>query len=171
MKNFILFMAMICLLFLILGCGKDAPTELELKEDPDAAPNFTLTGIDNKNYTLRDYKGEVVVLNFFATWCVPCRSEIPELEAKVWQVYRDRGVVILGIDLRESSEKAKRLVSDMGITYPVIIDSTGEVGQLYEVHIIPYTFILDEAQHVQHTSLGYSPRSFDEMIKKIESLL
>lgn len=106
--------------------------------------DFTLETLDGQTVSLADYKGKVVVLNFFATWCPPCKAEMPHLQAFHEQAPND--VVLLGVNLTKRDdglEVLEQFLHDYEVTYPVLLDKQDEVGDLYEVLSIPTTYILD----------------------------
>lgn len=111
----------------------------------DTAPDFTLTTSDGKTVKLSDYRGKKVILNFWATWCPPCRAEIPDM-VKFYEANKDKGIVILGVNLTNSERtpgSVPQFITDYKISYPVLMDETGEVGDRYRVSAIPTTYILD----------------------------
>ena len=105
------------------------------------APDFTLLTPDGEALSLSDLRGQPVVLNFWATWCPPCRQEIPALE----RVYRDLEgeVVVLGIDVQESRATVASFVEAYGMTYPVVLDAEAEVARTYRVRAFPTTYFVD----------------------------
>jgi cytochrome c biogenesis protein CcmG/thiol:disulfide interchange protein DsbE len=108
-----------------------------------AAPQFALSRLDAPGkLKLASLRGKVVVLNFWASWCVPCKSEAPRLEA-AWQRYRGRGVVVLGVDGQDFSGDAKRFIRKHGITYPNVHDGPGDIGTKYGVTGFPETYFVD----------------------------
>jgi len=107
------------------------------------APQFALSRLDAPGkLALASLRGKVVVLNFWASWCAPCKSEAPRLEA-AWQRYRSRGVVVLGIDAQDFTGDAKRFVSKHGVTYPNVHDGPGDVLPRYGVTGFPETYFVD----------------------------
>lgn len=111
----------------------------------DTAPDFTLKLSDGKTVKLSDYRGKKVLLNFWATWCPPCREEIPDM-VKFYEDHKDQGIVILGVNLinsEQSSGGVLQFLKDYNISYPVLMDEKGEVGDRYRVSAIPTTYILD----------------------------
>lgn len=119
------------------------------------APNFTLESLDGREISLADLKGKVVLLNFWATWCPPCVREIPRL-VRVADKYRDQGLVVLGVNTTFQDDQAKvtQFVREQGITYPILLDVTGEVGQKYTSRLMPTTYIIDQAGKIVHTKVG-----------------
>ncbi len=106
-----------------------------------AAP-FTLTGFDGTPVSLADLRGKVVVVNFWASWCVPaCYDEAPVLE-RLWRTYRERGVVVVGVDIQDKDEAGRKFVRDMGLTFPNAPDPTGKVSVDYGVYGVPETFFV-----------------------------
>jgi peroxiredoxin len=106
------------------------------------APDFTLIDLDGNAVRLVDYRGKVVFLNFWATWCPPCRIEMPAME-ELYQEYKDKDVVIIGVDLGESRSSVQSFVEENDYSWTFVIDSTGEVARDYMVTLIPSSFFVD----------------------------
>src|SRR5258707_15384714 len=106
------------------------------------APDFTLTGTDGKAYRLKDYQGKLVVLNFWATWCAPCRLETPLLQ-KTYARLQNAGLVIVGIDQAEDVAPVNSFVKEFSLTYPILLDSDLTTTQAYGVVGLPTSFFLD----------------------------
>jgi cytochrome c biogenesis protein CcmG, thiol:disulfide interchange protein DsbE len=119
------------------------------------APDFTLTTLDGKDVSLSDFKGKIVVINVWATWCPPCVREIPRL-VRLSEQYGDQGVVILGINTTWQDDEAKvaQFAREKGISYPVLLDPTNITGPLYRVQLMPSTFVLDHTGRISHTKVG-----------------
>ncbi|MCS7273542.1 MAG: redoxin domain-containing protein [Fimbriimonadales bacterium] len=129
--------------------------EASLKGKP--APEFTLKDLSGKEVRLSDYKGKVVVLNIFAHWCGPCHREAPELEKDVWQAYRNREVVVLGVAIWAQSEPAKRaaeFAKQHKLTFPVLVDADNTVAGLYKVQGVPTTYIIDKQGTIHEVVIG-----------------
>lgn len=134
-----------------------------------SAPDFTLPDIDGKNVSLTDFSGKVIILDFWATWCSPCRSEIPHF-VELYNTYKDKGLVIIGIDVdsREDSSVLKPFAAKYGITYPLLL-GTEQVENLYGgIQSIPTTFIIDRNGDTTQKFVGAKGKSvFEEEILKL----
>lgn len=129
------------------------------------APNFTLIGLDGKMHSLSDYRGHVVLVNFWATWCIPCRAEIPELEVS-YRKHQAQGVVFLGVDWKEGSDQVAPFVDERQVTYPVLLDRDGRVYTAYQVAALPETFVIDKQGRVAVHRIGLATRDkFEEELK------
>ena len=118
------------------------------------APDFSLT-LFGTGETLRlsDLRGQVVVLNFWASWCPPCRQEAPTFE-RVWQVYKDRGVVFIGVDIGDTDEDAAAFLREFGITYPTGPDPNGEIAIDYGLTGIPETYFITRDGMIAQKAIG-----------------
>lgn len=133
------------------------------------APNFTLPAVEGGSKALADYRGKVVMLNFWATWCGPCKREIPDF-IELQNEYRDDGFEILGVSLDQPGEEANvaQFVKQIGINYD-IVHGNGEVAQAYGgVRSIPTTFLIDRDGNVVSSKVGLQPKSvWAEEIQKL----
>ncbi len=109
--------------------------------DGEAAPDFEVETFDGETLKLSDLNGKVVVLNFWASWCPPCRWEMPFFET-MWQEYRDQDVVFVGIAMSDTLENVKAFAKEAGVTYPVALDTTTEIARDYEVLSLPTTYFI-----------------------------
>ena len=116
------------------------------------APDFTLQTLSGEPFTLSDQQGQPVVLNFWATWCPPCRAEIPFFQAAS-RKYNGQ-VIIAGVDDGEPADRVAPFVREMGITYPVPLDESGEISRIYRVSSLPETVFIDRNGVVQNIHLG-----------------
>ncbi len=137
--------AIAVLVYLAIGWFRPKP------DLPDEAPDFTLQDLDGSSVTLSDYRGQTVVLNFWATWCGPCRTEIP-----AFSEFADENpdVVVLGVATDGDAKSLRRAAEELKISYPVLIDSQGVSSRLYKVNTIPTTVVIDPEGRVGTIHVG-----------------
>ncbi len=123
------------------------------------APDFTLKSLDGNNVRLQEQLGNVVVINFWASWCGPCRQELPHFE-KFQQDYEDLGFTVLAVNVDENPSKATSLLEDIAVSFPVLFDQQDKVSKLYDVKAMPTTVIVDRSGVQRLTHYGY--KSGDE---------
>lgn len=119
----------------------------------ELAPDFTLTDLEGNSVTLSEYRGKVVFINFWATWCPPCRAEMPEIEA-VYQEYKDKGVVVIGVDILEPEDVVREFVEQGGYSWIFVLDATGAVSDDYKITAIPTSFFIDREGVIQVVNIG-----------------
>ena len=117
------------------------------------APSFTLALFDGGTLALKDLRGKAVLVNFWASWCVPCRAEAGELES-AWEKYKDRGVVFLGVNIQDKEEDARAFMKEFGITYLNGRDASGKIAVDYGVWGIPETFFVDAQGRITYKHAG-----------------
>jgi peroxiredoxin len=117
--------------------GATAVSEPDSTTEPELAPDFTLTTLDGKEVSLSDYGGEWVILNFWATWCPPCISEMPYL-----QTLADRGLNVLGVNMAEPEEEVKLFTVKRGIKFPILMDPDDNLVLDYQARSLPRTVII-----------------------------
>jgi len=135
------------------------------------APDFTLDTLDGGKVTLSDLRGKVVVVNFWATWCLPCREETPALE-KAYEQYKDSGMVILGVNLTNQDvvSEVESFVQEFKLSYPILLDRDGSVSYLYQIKGLPTTFFINREGIIRTVLVG-GPMSETFIRSKIEALL
>jgi peroxiredoxin len=154
------------------GCGSDSAqdsssdssaqessADAASESSRPAAPDFSLRDVDGVVYSLRDYRGKVVFVNFWATWCPPCRREIPDLMAL--QNEHEGDLVVLGISLdREGAAKVKPFVEQMGITYPILVDGDNVAASFGPFNSIPMTFVVDRDGRIAEQIIGLQSKEY-----------
>lgn len=136
-------------LLLLVGYGLSSQRPLESAPAPDLAMSL----FDGGKLSLRELRGDVVVLNFWASWCAPCREEAPVLE-KLWREYRAKGVSFVGVNIKDVSNNALAFVEQYGITYPNGPDPRGSIAGSYRVRKVPETFLISREGVIERRFVG-----------------
>lgn len=118
-----------------------------------AAPDFSLDTLGGGTFKLADQSGKPVVVNFWASWCPPCREELPAFE-KVYQNDRDKGLVVVGVNVAESSDVVVKFVAETGLTFPIALDVSGETTALYGIEGMPTTFFVGRDGTIHDMVIG-----------------
>jgi len=132
------------------------------------APPFTLQLFDGGTLSLTGLRGRVVVVNFWASWCVPCRQEAPLLE-QTWRAYRDKGVVLIGVDYIDTEPAARAFLKEFEITYPNGPDLGTKIAQAYRIRGVPETFFVGKDGRIAYVHIG--PLGERILTQRIERLL
>lgn len=117
-------------------------SNLQEMKDKSPSPDFTLPNLGGEKVSLKDFRGKLLLLNFWASWCAPCREEMPAME-RLYQKYRDHGFVIVGVNLKDDKKSALSFVKELKITFPIAFDPKGEVGLIYGAWGLPATYLID----------------------------
>lgn len=138
-------------------CGKDRPRPTPTRVHGTAvgqeAPELSLPDLEGNTVRLSDYRGRVVLLNFWATWCGPCRVEVPEL-VSVHESYKERGFTVLAVNLGESRDRVAAFSAQFQMDFPVLLDPAGQTTRLYPTRGIPTSFLLDGEGVVRRVVVG-----------------
>jgi peroxiredoxin len=122
----------------------------------DMAPDFTLTTLDGKKVQLSDLKGKKIIVNFWATWCPPCKAEMPHMQNYYEDFAKDENVEILAVNLTNGDkvESVQNFVEDYGLTFPIPMDVEGKVGETYQAITIPTSYMIDTKGRIQNKIVG-----------------
>jgi cytochrome c biogenesis protein CcmG/thiol:disulfide interchange protein DsbE len=165
MKNIVALLTtiIISIIFVLSGCSTPCP------DTGSVAPDFTLETTDGNTVSLQDFQGEIIIMNFWATWCGPCAMEMPHLQ----EVYDERsgeGVVLLSIDIGESKSKVQDFITQGGFTFPVLLDTQAKVAELYCLpQVLPQTLFVDTDGTIEAKKVG-AFRNKDEIYSLLDSL-
>ena len=139
----------------------------------DPVPEFNLTDLDGRTWSSEELKGSVYILQFTASWCGVCRKEMPHLEERVWQRFKDNGLQLLGVDLDEPATKVRDLVDDTGVTYPVCLDPGGAL--FAEVTVpkagVTRNVVVDREGNIAFLTRLFDEAEFEAMIDAVNTLL
>ena len=133
------------------------------------APNFTLKSLSGENLKLSEMTGNVVLINFWASWCGPCREEMPLLNA-LHKKYQPLGFTVLGINVEEQTDKARDFLSNYPVDFPILLDKENEVSKQYKVIAMPTTVVVDRDGNMRYLHEGYKPgdeKKYRQMVKKL----
>ena len=161
------------------GDGAAAPdrnpdSEIEaatLVKAGDQAPDFTVEMFDGSRVTLADLRGKVVLLNFWATWCPPCREELTHVQTELIDRFAGRPFVFLPVSRGESRETVAAFREKTGYEFPMGLDSTQSVYKRYAANYIPRNFLIDADGRVVSTTVGFEKSEFEELIRSVEAAL
>jgi thiol-disulfide isomerase/thioredoxin len=155
---------------LLLSISLLAVTQVQAEVLEGAAPDFTLKSRSGENVKLSELRGEVVMINFWASWCGPCRQEMPLLE-DLYSKYSDLGFTLLGVNVEEDSSKADELLREIPVSFPVLFDNKNEVTKLYKVVAMPSTIMVDRDGNMRYLHRGYLPGYEEEYKKQVKELI
>jgi thiol-disulfide isomerase/thioredoxin len=158
----------LCLAALVLASGL-ASSESPLQVGAPG-PGFQLNSNSGKPISLADLKGQIVLVNFWASWCGPCRQEMPILE-QLNQKYHSKGVALIGVNVEPDSAAATAWLKATPVSFPILFDVDSKVSKLYEVQGMPNTVILDRKGVVRYIHRGYSPGAENEYLDQIRALI
>lgn len=134
------------------------------------APDFTLKTLDGENLRLSEFRGDVVLINFWASWCGPCRQEMPVL-SKLHDKYRALGFTVLGVNVEQDSGKARKLLRETPVSFPVLLDNESVVSKQYDVVAMPSTVLVDRDGNMRYLHKGYKPGLEDVYLQQIRNLV
>ena len=145
------------------GGGSSLPADVG-----QPAPAFRLGTADGSQLGLADRRGKVVLINFWATWCVPCRTEMPEIE-QAYRTYASRGFAVLAVDVQETADQVRPFMAELNLSFPALLDLDGAVSRAYFARALPSSFVVDRQGIVRYVKVG--PLTTDVLREQIEKLL
>ena len=164
--NYSTFIRHVMILILCAGFTSDAWA----KAAQAPAPDFTLKSQKGDNLKLSELRGKVILINFWASWCGPCRQEMPILD-ELYKHYRSLDFTILGVNVEQDSDNAKSLLKDVSVSFPVLFDNENKVSKLYDVKGMPSTVLVDRDGNIRYVHMGYQPGTEAEYQSQIRTLI
>jgi len=154
----------------IAAVGVCAPLWVHAVTVNDAAPDFTLKSLEGSNLRLNEYRGQVVLINFWASWCGPCRQEMPLLD-RIHQRYADAGSAVLGVNVEGTLAPAQEIADKTGVTFPVLVDENQHVSALYDLEAMPSSVVIDRDGVVRYVHRGYKPGDEAKYLEVVKQLI
>jgi peroxiredoxin len=139
-------------------------------QDSTPAPDFTLKSRSGENIKLSELRGNVVMVNFWASWCGPCRQEMPLLQ-QLYERYQGMGFTLLGINVDEQPAAAQKMLKEIPVNFPILYDSSNKVSKQYQVKAMPSTFMVDRDGNIRYLHKGYKAGYEDDYQQQIRALL
>jgi len=136
----------------------------------DTAPEFVLADLDNKLHRLSEYRGKVVLVNFWASWCVPCIKEMPGMQ-RIADALRDRPFVILAINIAEPQRRIQKFLKSMDINFKVLLDKDGSTFKAWQGRVLPTSFLLDPEGKIRFRAVGPIDWDTDEALATINKMM
>ena len=159
----------LCLLLVSLVLGWHANLVWAVGLD-QVAPDFTLRSLSGENLRLQEYRGKVVLINFWASWCGPCRQEMPILD-RIHKRYEPAGFTVLGVNVEGELDKARKIADRLDVSFPLLFDDGQQVSEDYALESMPYTVLVDRDGQVRFIHHGYKPGDENKYIDRLKTLL
>lgn len=134
------------------------------------APDFTLKSLKGTNLNLKEQRGKIIVINFWASWCGPCRKEMPVLET-FYTKFQDLGVSVWGVNVEQENQAGRDFLADLNLTFPILFDASNTLSATYQVEAMPTTVIIDRDGKVRYAFKGYKPGYEKKYAKAIKTLI
>jgi len=133
-----------------------------------AVPDFKVTATDGKEFSADTFRGKVILINFFATWCAPCLAELPRVEKEIWQKYKDRGLVIVVIGREHPTAEVAEFQKKMKYTFPMAADPKREIYGKFATKYIPRTYVINRDGKISYQAHGYAEPEFKTLLAAVE---
>jgi cytochrome c biogenesis protein CcmG/thiol:disulfide interchange protein DsbE len=159
--------------WILISADKRAPVidETSAPQTGFLAPDFTLNGLDGKVYTLSELRGQAVLINLWATWCPPCRAEMPAIQ-KIYQEYKDQGLVVLAVNatVQDDRSAVAPFMEKYSLTFPILLDEAGDVSAKYQLQSLPSSYFIGRDGVIRQVVIG-GPMSEALLRTRIEQIL
>lgn len=160
--------AIAAMLFLVIS-SVYAEQSLTSLADPEMAPDFNLLDMDGISHRLSDYKGKTVIINFWATWCPPCREEMPSME-RAWNKIKEQNIVMLAINVGEDEDTVFTFMADYPASFTILFDTSGTMIEQWPVQGLPTTFVVSPEGRLVYRAIGGREWDDDKLLDQIRKL-
>jgi peroxiredoxin len=167
MKN--LYALLLALFINSAALAASVPQTLTLSANPLPAPTFTLSDLDGNSHHLADYAGKPVIINFWATWCPPCREEMPSMQ-RGWEAVREEGIAMLAINVGEDEDKVFAFLANYALDFPILFDHDSSVLKAWPVKGLPTTLVLDPQGRIVYRAVGGREWDDPALLDKVRAL-
>ncbi|WP_456417388.1 TlpA family protein disulfide reductase [Thiolapillus sp.] len=161
------------LLFLFVlsfaGASHGAGKGLTLLPEKPFVPDFALKDVEGNTHRISDYKGHVIIVNFWATWCPPCRAEMPSMQ-RAWEQLREEGIMMLAIDVGEDEDTVFEFTASYPVDFPLLLDMDSTVSEAWEVKGLPTTFVIDQWGRKVYRAIGGREWDDPELLNQVRRL-
>mgnify|MGYP003662761708 FL=1 len=159
---------MLIVMFAIVGLS--AAFTASAVDLDETVPDFTLKAMDGSNMRLEELRGQVVLINFWASWCGPCRQEMPILQ-KIHDRYESMGFTVLGVNVDEKQDKARRIVERLKVNFPLLLDTDQYVSEAFDVNAMPFSVLVGRDGKINYIHRGYKPGDENLYVNRLKALL
>ena len=161
--------SIIVTIFLLNSTLLFAEQSLTALPDPQNAPEFTLQDMEDVSHKLSDYKGKPVIINVWATWCPPCREEMPSME-RAWNKIKEQGIAMLAVNVGEDEDTIFTFLGDYPANFTILLDSSGEITEQWPVKGLPTTFVVSPDGKLVYRAIGGREWDDEELLDQIRQL-
>ena len=154
---------------LVAGASHAGGKGLTFLPEKPMAPDFALKDIEGNIHRISDYKGHVIIVNFWATWCPPCRAEMPAMQ-RAWEQLREEGIMMLAIDVGEDEDTVFEFTASYPVDFPLLLDMDSTVSEAWEVKGLPTTFVVDQWGRKIYRAVGGREWDAPDLLDKVRAL-
>lgn len=165
-----LYFKMTMILFLLFMVSSIAAAQsLTPLENPQMAPDFTLVDMDGVSHKLSDYRGKPVIVNFWATWCPPCREEMPSME-RAWNKIKDQGIAMLAVNVGEEEDTIFTFTGDYPASFTILLDTTGNITEQWPIRGLPTTYVVSPGGKLVYRAVGGREWDDEQLLDRVRQL-
>ncbi len=162
------FVILLLSLAICYSCAEENPNDYNITKVGQNVPEFSFTTLDGNSASIADFKGQTVLINFFATWCGPCMKELPEVQKQIWEQLKDEGVVVLTFGRGHSAEDLEKWNQKRGFTFPISPDEDKSIYSLFFSKYIPRNVVVNKEGKIILQEFGFSEKGFQHLIETIK---